>query len=129
MTFLAESHSPVLVSASRFVPLTPDRVLDGLRRDVPGTVLESEEGVGLRFAHEGTKGWLPFERMEGEYRVSAEGTGTRLAFTVAAWPTSPESPGASAVSGRDVLEKRLRGYVDGALASRSASLLALARAA
>lgn len=113
---------PLVVSASRVVASAPQSVWNSiLGEGLPGRLLSSDASRSMTFAHDGTKGWLPFKRVEGTYRLEPAGEGTLLTFSLAAWPSS-------AVQG-DLLARRLQGYVEGALSARAASLAAAARRA
>lgn len=112
---------PLVVAASRMLRLTPARVWEALRRELPGEETESREDALLRFRHTGTQGWLPFGSVEGEYRLEPAQGGTLLTYTLkaAGIPARLE----------DFLRRRLEGYVDASLTSRSIALTAAARAA
>lgn len=111
----------LVVAASRLLRLAPGRVWEALRRELPGEETEAREGALLRFRHTGTHGWLPFGSVEGEYRLEPTQEGTRLTYTLSA----------AGIPARleEFLRRRLEGYVDASLTSRSIALMAAARAA
>lgn len=109
----------LVVAASRMLRSAPARVWDALRRELPGEETHAEEGAVLRFRHTGTRGWLPFGAVDGEYRLEPSPSGTRLTYTLRAAGIPERMQG--------VLRRRLEGYVDASLSARSLSLSAASR--